>query len=151
MKSICGTDCNSCSYGKNNGCRGCCSTNGCPFGKQCFIADYILTKGFKKYELFKAQLISEINDLNILNMPKIKELIPLNGALVNLRYPLPNGKTIQLLDDNDIYLGSQVESGFKDNDVVKCFGILANVNFILICRYEENGNNPELILYKKRK
>ena len=84
-------------------------------------------------------------------MPKIKELIPLNGALVNLRYPLPNGKTIQLLDDNDIYLGSQVESEFKDNDVVKCFGILANVNFILICRYEENGNNPELILYKKRK
>ena len=43
MESICGADCNSCGYGKNNNCKGCSESNGCPFGKQCFIAKYIKT------------------------------------------------------------------------------------------------------------
>ena len=29
-------------------------------------------------------------------------------------------------------------------------GIVANMDFILICTYEENGENPELVVYKKR-
>ena len=32
----------------------------------------------------------------------------------------------------------------------RCFGIAANADFILVCTYEENGKNPELIVYKKR-
>ena len=32
----------------------------------------------------------------------------------------------------------------------RCFGILADMDFILICTYDENGENPELVLYKKR-
>lgn len=30
------------------------------------------------------------------------------------------------------------------------FGIVANMDFILVSTYEENGINPELVLYKKR-
>ena len=150
MESICGADCKNCGYGKNNNCKGCMQTKGCPFGKQCFVAKYILTGGKENYELFKNQLIKEINELNIPGMPKIKELNPLNGTFVNLHYPLPNGQNVQLLDDNDIYLGTQVESEFNNGDIIRCFGILANMSFILISEYGANGSNPEIILYKKR-
>ncbi len=150
MKSICGADCNNCGYGKNNNCKGCMQTKGCPFGKQCFIAKYILTGGKENYEIFKNQLMDEINDLNIPCMPKINELNPLNGVFVNLNYPLPNGQKIQFLDDNDIYLGNQVECEFNDGELIRCFGILANMEFILISEYGANGDNPEIIVYKKR-
>ena len=150
MKSICGADCGNCGYGKNNNCKGCTKTKGCPFGKQCFIAKYILAGERKNYEIFKNQLITEINDLNIPGMPKIKELNPLNGTFVNLRYPMPNGEFVRLLDDNEIYLGNQVECEFNDGSIIRCFGILANMNFILISEYGINGENPEIIIYKKR-
>lgn len=150
MESICGVNCNNCGYGKNNNCKGCKSTNGCPFGKECFIAKYILTGGKENYELFKKQLIEEINSLNISGMPEINSLNPLNGSFVNLDYTIPNGKTVQFLDNNDIYLGTQVESIFNDDDQVRCFGILANMNFILVSEYGANGENPEIIIYKKR-
>lgn len=150
MESICGAMCDGCSYGEKNNCKGCAATNGCPFGKQCFVANYILTGGKEAYETFKNKLIDEINDLNIPGMPKIKELNPLNGAFVNLNYPLPNGKSIQFLEDDNVYLGNQVECEFNDGETPKCFGILANMSFILISEYGENGDNPELVLYKKR-
>ena len=150
MSSICGAECNGCKFGENNHCKGCSETNGCPFGKQCFVAKYILTGGKEKYEQFKMQLIDEINSLNISGMPKINELNPLNGSFVNLSYPMPNGEMVKLLDDNDVYLGNQVESDFNDGETIRCFGILANMNFILVCEYGMNGDNPELIVYKKR-
>ena len=150
MESICGATCNGCAYGEKNNCKGCKATNGCPFGRQCFVAKYILTGGKEKYEMFKNQLINEINDLNIPGMPKINELNPLNGSFVNLNYTLPNGKSIQFLNDSDIYLGNQVESEFNDGEIKRCFGILANMDFILISEYGENGDNPELVIYKKR-
>ena len=150
MESICGAMCNGCKYGENNNCKGCLNTKGCPFGKQCFIAKYILTGGKERYDLFKKKLIDEINSLNIEGMPKIDDLNPLNGIFVNLNYKLPNGKIIDFLDNDDIYLGNQVESMFNDGKVIRCFGILANMNFILISEYGVNGDNPELILYKKR-
>lgn len=150
MESICGANCNNCEYGKKNNCNGCKNTQGCPFSKQCFVAKYILTGGYEKYNLFKNELINEINSLNITGMPKINDLNPLNGSFVNLSYPMPNSKSIQLLDNNEIYLGNQVESQFNDGSITRCFGILANMNFILISEYGPNGDNPELILYKKR-
>ena len=150
MESLCGADCKNCGYGKNNNCKGCRQTNGCPFGKQCFVAKYILTGEKDNYELFKKQLIDEINNLNIPGMPKINELNPLNGAFVNLNYPLPNGQSIRFLDNDDIYLGNQVECEFNDGELIRCFGVIANMNFILISEYGPNGDNAELILYKKR-
>ena len=150
MKSICGADCNNCEYGKNKGCKGCTNTNGCPFGKQCFVAKYILTGGKENYELFKNQLIDEINEIAISGMPKIKELVPLNGSFVNLSYTLPNGNSASFLENDEIYLGTQVESEFNDGNIIRCFGVLANMDFILISEYGPNGENPELIIYKKR-
>ena len=150
MKSICGADCDNCEYGKNKGCKGCTNTNGCPFGKQCFVAKYILTGGKENYELFKNQLIDEINEITISGMPKIKELIPLNGSFVNLSYTLPNGNSASFLENDKIYLGTQVESEFNDGNIIRCFGVLANMDFILISEYGPNGENPELIIYKKR-
>ena len=150
MESICGADCSICEYGKNNNCMGCKNTSGCPFGKQCFIAKYILTGGKENYEIFKKELINEINDLKISGMPKIANLTPLNGSFVNLSYPMPNGKSVKLLDDNDIYLANQVESEFNDGELIRCFGIVANMNFIIVSEYGINGDNPELIVYKKR-
>ena len=150
MDSICGADCDNCGYGKSNNCKGCKNTNGCPFGKQCFIAKYILIGGKDNYELFKKQLVDEINELHIPGMPIIDDLNPLNGTFVNLKYPMPNGKFVQLLDNNEIYLGNQVESDFNDGEILRCFGVLANMDFILVSEYGPNGDNPEIIIYKKR-
>ena len=150
MESICGANCSNCGYGKNNNCKGCKETNGCPFGKQCFIAKYILTGGKENYELFKSELIKEINDLNITGMPKIDELNALNGSFVNLNYSLPNRQYISFLDNNDIYLGNRVESIFNDGETIRFFGVIANMDFILVSEYGPNGDNPVLIMYKKR-
>ena len=150
MESICGANCDNCGYGKNNHCKGCKNTKGCPFGKQCFVAKYILTGGKENFEIFKKQLISEINALDISGMPKIDNLTPLNGAFVNLNYTLPNGQNVCFLENDDIYLGNQVESEFNEGEIIRCFGILANMNFILVSEYGPNGDNPEIIIYKKR-
>lgn len=99
------------------------------------------------FEEFKKLLIDEINALNIEGMPKLTKLNALIGSYINLEYKLPNGRTVKYLDDNTTYLGNQLECEF---DGSRCFGVAANMDFILICTYEENGENPELIIYKKR-
>ena len=100
-----------------------------------------------QFEEFKKQLIKEINDLNIEGMPKVDRLNALVGSYVNLPYRLPSGISVKFLDDQTTYLGNQLESKMVNN---LCFGVLANMDFILVCTYEENGTNPELLLYKKR-
>ena len=80
-------------------------------------------------------------------MPKIETLNALVGRYVNLEYRLPNGLSVKFLDDQTTYLGNQLESVIMED---LCFGIVANMDFILICTYEVDGKNPELILYKKR-
>ena len=100
-----------------------------------------------EFEAFKQQLIREINDLHIEGMPKVEKLNALIGSYVNLAYRLPSGANVKFLDDRTTYLGNQLESEFGGD---RCFGILANMDFILICTYEAEGANPELVLYKKR-
>ena len=99
------------------------------------------------FEEFKKKLIGEINDLHIEGMPKLEKLNALVGSYVNLPYRLPNGSTVKLLDDSATYLGNQLECEFCG---ARCFGVLANMDFILISTYGENGADPELVLYKKR-
>ena len=100
-----------------------------------------------KFDEFKKQLIDEINGLHIEGMPRVEKLNALVGKFVNLEYRLPGGTRVKFLDDNTTYLGNQLESQIVDG---LCFGVLANMDFILICTYEADGANPELILYKKR-
>ena len=149
MESICGANCEDCKL-YNKKCKGCKNTNGCPFGKKCWIASYFEIGGKDSFEELKKELINEFNSLNIDGMPKIKELYPLHGEYVNMDYPLPSGKTIKLLDDNEAYLGNQVECEFNNGEVKRCYGLLANTNFLLVCEYGEGGTNPEIIMYKKR-
>ena len=100
-----------------------------------------------EFDEFKKQLIDEINALGIEGMPKLESLNALVGAYVNLEYPLPSGIKAKFLNDGVTYLGNQLESKMVDG---LCFGVLANMDFILICTYEEGGENPELVLFKKR-
>ena len=100
-----------------------------------------------EFEAFKQQLIAEINALAVDGMPKVDKLNALVGSYVNLAYPLPSGAAVKFLDDRATYLGTQLVSPFDDGC---CFGVLANMDFILICTYEKDGENPALLLYKKR-
>ncbi|MBQ8136491.1 MAG: helix-turn-helix domain-containing protein [Clostridia bacterium] len=100
-----------------------------------------------QFNAFKAQLVKEINALHIDGMPEVTRLNALVGRYVNLSYPLPNGTQAKFLNDQTTYLGTQLESSFGGD---RCFGVLASMDFILICTYEKDGANPELVLYKKR-
>ena len=126
---------------------GCEKTCGSPFGGRCVAAEYIKTGGIRKYSEMKENLKNEINLLlTALELPKAESLYELKGEFVNLEYILPSGKTVKFLNDNDIYLGTQIE--FADCGI--CYGIVADTSFILICSYSVNGSEPELICYKKR-
>ena len=150
MKSICGAECDKCELYTSKNCKGCSACKGSPFGKKCWIASYIEVGNKNNYNELKKQLISEFNSLDIPGMPRIDELYELHGSFVNLEYPLPNGKKVKLLNDDEAYLGNQVECVFNDEDNKKCFGIISNLDFILVCEYGEDGINPEIIVYKKR-
>ncbi len=100
-----------------------------------------------QFEAFKQQLIKEINDLKIEGMPRLDRLNALVGKYVNLEYRLPGGASVKFLDDGTTYLGNQLEPELGGD---RCFGVLANMDFILICTYAEGGADPELVLYKKR-
>lgn len=43
-------------------------------------------------------------------MEKIEELYPLIGRYVNLEYTLPSGQKVKLLNDDEMYLGNQLEN-----------------------------------------
>ena len=100
-----------------------------------------------EFDAFKKQLIDEINALGIEGMPKLEKLNALVGQYVNLPYRLPNGAEVKFLNDKTTYLGNQLESEFGGD---RCFGVLANMDFIMVATYEKDGTNPELVLYKKR-
>ena len=99
------------------------------------------------FEEFKKKLIGEINDLKIDGMPKLEKLNALVGSYINLSYRLPNGSSVKFLDDSATYLGNQLECEFGGD---RCFGIAANMDFILICTYSKDGTDSELVVYKKR-
>jgi hypothetical protein len=96
---------------------------------------------------WKRQVITEINELHIEGMPPVEQLYVLEGSYVNLEYDLPSGEKVRFLRDDITYMGCQLESIFGGD---RCFGIIADMGFLLVCTYRENGTDPELVLYKKR-
>ena len=112
-----------------------------------FCKRYSELGGEEKFEEFKKQLIDEFNALNIEGLPKVESLNVLSGSFINLEYTLQNGEKVKFLDDSSTYLGNQLACEFGGD---RCFGIAANMQFLLVCTYEENGENPELVIYKKR-
>ena len=103
--------------------------------------------GEENFDAFKRQLIAEFNALQIEGMPELTELNALVGGYVNLEYRLPNGKKVKFLEDGASYLGNQLECEYGGG---RCFGLVANMDFLLVCTYEQDGANPELVAYKKR-
>ena len=93
-----------------------------------------------RFEAFKSRLVEEINALRVPGMPRLEKLNALVGSYVNLEYPLPGGMKARFLDDRATYLGNQLES---ETETGRCFGVLANADFILICSYGEDGADPE--------
>lgn len=100
-----------------------------------------------QFEKFKQQLIKEINELHIEGLPRVEKSNALVGKYVNLEYMLPNGNSVKILDDSKTYLGNQLESEFGGE---RYFGVIGDVGFLLVCTYDKDGLNPELVLYKKR-
>ena len=112
-----------------------------------FWKQYIKIGGIEKFDEFKKQLIEEFNVLlKNEGLPRVENINVLSGSFINLEYRLPNGNVVKFLDDKASYLGSQLDIYGLD----RCIGIAANMEFLLICSYEENGQNPELVVYKKR-
>ena len=112
-----------------------------------FWKKYSELGGETEFEDFKKELIDEFNALNIEGLPRVESLNVLSGSFINLEYTLPNGTVIKFLDDSATYLGNQLPCEFGG---ARCFGIAANTSFLLVCTYEADGKNPELVLYKKR-
>lgn len=84
--------------------------------------------------------------MGISDMPEVTGLNALAGSYINLSYPLPNGQSVKLLEDDKIYLGSQLEQKCGG----RCYGLAADEDHLLVCAYGEGGSDPEIILYKKR-
>ena len=145
MKTICGADCGGCQF--KSGCKGCEATCGRPFGGPCVAAEYIRANGREKYEAFKGELLGEVNELLALcHAPAAQGLYELPGSFVNMAYPMPSGETVKLLDDRNVYLGTQV----RTEDPALCWGAVADPEFLLVCRYGADGAGAELIAYRKR-
>ena len=145
MKTYCGADCTGCRFEEN--CKGCCETCGSPFGGKCIAAEYIKSNGIEAYKEFKKSLMNEINALlSTEGIPATENLFELIGSFVNLEYTLPNGGKTKFLDDKNIYLGAQIEVARQE----ACYGVIADMTFILVCRYKAGGAEPEIILYKRR-
>ena len=112
-----------------------------------FWKKYSELGGEEEFEKFKKNLIDEFNALDVEGLPKVENLNVLSGSFVNLEYTLPNGTRVKFLDDSATYLGNQLPCEFGGD---RCFGIVANTTFLMVCTYEKDGINPELVLYKKR-
>lgn len=95
----------------------------------------------------KQQLIEEFNALGIEDMETVTDLNVLPGSYINLEYKLPGGQAVRFWDDSRTYIGNQVSK--KNSD--RCYGLAADDNHLLVCEYGENGADPEIVIYKRRK
>ena len=59
-------------------------------------------------------------------MRQKRRMRKLNGFYVNLEYPLPNGQSVKLLEDNKVYLGNQIEIPGSG----RCYGIVADEKYL---------------------
>ena len=112
-----------------------------------FWKRYAELGGEEALEAFKQQLVEEFNALDVEGMPRVEGLNVLSGSFINLEYTLPNGERVKFLNDSATYLGNQLPCEFGGD---RCFGIAANMEFLLVCTYGADGADPELVLYQKR-
>ena len=141
MLSLCGLDCCA-ACPQRAACGGCRETQGHPFGGTCVAAACVERGGMEAWESWKHAAMAELNALGIPDL-QIDSLVPLNGFYVNLEYRLPNGQAVKLLEDNKVYLGTQIERSGQE----RCYGVIADEAYLLVC----NGADPEIVCYKRRR
>ena len=145
MNTYCGANCEICPSKET--CKGCVETGGSPFGGRCVAAEYIKVGGLDAYQAFKQKLLCEVNALLLAEgLGTVGGLVELVGQYVNLPYVLPSGERVRLLNDKNVYLGALIEMA----DVGLRCGVVADAGFILLCSYGTDGQEPELIVYKRR-
>ena len=145
MLSLCGLDCCA-ACPQRAACGGCRETQGHPFGGTCVAAACVERGGMEAWESWKHAAMAELNALGIPDL-QIDSLVPLNGFYVNLEYRLPNGQAVKLLEDNKVYLGTQIERPGRE----RCYGVIADEAYLLVCEYGCNGADPEIVCYKRRR
>ena len=145
MLSLCGLDCCA-ACPQRAACGGCRETQGHPFGGTCVAAACVERGGMEAWESWKHAAMAELNALDIPDL-QIDSLVPLNGFYVNLEYRLPNGQAVKLLEDNKVYLGTQIERPGRE----RCYGVVADEAYLLVCEYGCNGADPEIVCYKRRR
>lgn len=143
--SYCGSDCVHC--GLHALCRGCTATCGKPFGKPCFAARYIRAGGIDSFEVFKKLLAEEADMLAVPGMPKVTELVPINGRFLNMNYRLPGGQHTPFLDDDAVYLACQLPCDFDEG---RFFSVVAGPDYLLVSLCGSEGMDGELLAYRRR-
>jgi len=140
--SICGADCTQCGF--ESSCKGCEASDAHPFGEPCMVADHC-RKG--TYAELWQEAIAAFNALGIADLPEVTELYALRGAIVNPEYTLPGGQKAKLWNDDRIYLGNQLPKRGSN----RCYGIAADEKYLMVSEYCENGADPEIVVFKRRK
>ena len=126
-------------------CGGCRATGGHPFGGVCVAAACVEQGGLEELDRWKRATMAELNALNLPDL-HLDDLHLLNGFYVNLEYRLPNGQAVKLLEDKKVYLGNQIERSGQD----RCYGVVADEDYLLVCEYGCNGADPKIVCYKRR-
>ncbi len=93
----------------------------------------------------KEQLIIEFNKLEIPDMDEVKELYEGKGDFVNLDFTLPCGESVKLWDNSKIYYINQLEKKGSS----RCYGLTADEKYLLVCEYGANGENAEIVVFKR--
>lgn len=94
----------------------------------------------------KEKLIEEFNALQVPGMEKVTELYEHEGAFVNLEYTLPSGQTVKFWDDKKIYYVNQLCKHGSD----RCFGLVGDESHLMVCEYGDEGNDGDIVVYKRR-
>lgn len=150
MGSICGIDCKNCEL--KQACSGCMAIGGRPFGGECAVAECCRQRGQESCSAcegacaLRESLIDEFNALAIPGMPQLTGLNALLGRFANSAYTFPGGQQAKLLDDGAVYLGNLLPSA----DGTRFYGVVGNQRFLAVSAFGPNGEDAELLIYKKR-
>lgn len=90
-------------------------------------------------------LLKIIKNLGIPEFQAFTSLNLMDGRYLNIECTLPNGQKAKILDDNKQYYAKQIDIAGSD----RCYGVAADETFVAVYTYGCNGENAELVLWKK--
>ena len=82
-------------------------------------------------------------------MDKYDELYSLIVRYFNFEFSLPSCQKVKLLNDDEMYLGNQLENVY-DESSERCYGVVVCASFLLVCEYGEGTSYPEIVIFKRR-